>query len=152
MIGDLSQSEQDSLLRSQRVGRIGCHYNGITYVVPVSYVFQEGYVYSRSKEGMKIQMMRRNPLVCFEVDEVKDLHNWKSVIAWGNFEELKGPESTKAFNLLSRTLGDLQPEPMEQTGQNTNGPYRDILFRIKLFDITGRFERRHRRRSKSQGS
>lgn len=141
MTGELAVQEQYALLRRERLGRIGCHYNGITYVVPISFVYREPYVYSRSKEGMKIQMMRRNPLVCFEVDVVSDLHNWKSVIAWGNFEELKGAERDEAMKLLLRTFGNFAAEPTEQMGQNSNGPYRDIVFRIKLFDISGRYEK-----------
>ena len=32
--------------------------------------------------------MRANPFVCFEVEDIDDLANWHSVIAWGVFEEL----------------------------------------------------------------
>ena len=28
--------------------------------------------------------------VCFEVDHIRDLGNWQSVIAWGRYEELAG--------------------------------------------------------------
>ena len=38
--------------------------------------------------GMKIEIMRKNPNVCFEVDEMKSFTNWKSVIAWGEYQEL----------------------------------------------------------------
>lgn len=36
----------------------------------------------------KIEMMRKNPKVCFEVDDIKNIFSWKSVIAWGTFEEI----------------------------------------------------------------
>ena len=35
-------------------------------------------------------MMRENPWVCVEVDHMDNLANWRSVIAWGRFEELGG--------------------------------------------------------------
>jgi nitroimidazol reductase NimA-like FMN-containing flavoprotein (pyridoxamine 5'-phosphate oxidase superfamily) len=41
-------------------------------------------------QGRKVEMMRQNNEVCFEVDEIYDMSNWKSVVAWGAFEELKG--------------------------------------------------------------
>jgi nitroimidazol reductase NimA-like FMN-containing flavoprotein (pyridoxamine 5'-phosphate oxidase superfamily) len=54
------------------------------------------YVYAHTKEGLKIEMMRTNPMVCFEVDVMESMSNWRSVIAWGKFEEIKKPEERKA--------------------------------------------------------
>ena len=67
------------------IGRIGCSANGLTYVVPISYAYDNRYIYAHSKEGMKIQMMRLNPMVCFEIDTMDDLENWQSVVVWGRF-------------------------------------------------------------------
>ena len=88
MFGTLNSTEVDQLLDQQLIGRIGCHANGLTYIVPVSYAYDGKYIYSHGFEGMKISMMRKNPDVCFEVDNTKNLSNWESVIAWGAFEEL----------------------------------------------------------------
>ena len=74
MLGDLNPHEIEALLTNEVVGRIGCHANGVTYVVPITYAYNEGHVYAHSKEGMKIQMMRLNPMVCFEIDNMEDLH------------------------------------------------------------------------------
>ena len=47
-------------------------------------------------------MMRNNPKVCFQADEMKDMANWKSVITWGNFEEIDDEmERRKALHILS---------------------------------------------------
>lgn len=45
--------------------------------------------------------MRANPEVCSQVDEIDDMANWRSVIAWGRYEELKGELAIAAMNLLS---------------------------------------------------
>lgn len=37
-------------------------------------------------------MMRENPQVWFEVDDIKTMTNWQSVIAWGRFKEISGLE------------------------------------------------------------
>jgi len=37
---------------------------------------------------MKIDMMRKNPEVCFQTDMIENLSDWESVIAWGRFEEI----------------------------------------------------------------
>ena len=101
MFGKLNSEEIDQLLNNQLVGRIGCHSDGVTYVVPISYAFDGNNIYAHSFKGLKLTIMRKNPKVCFEVDDTQDLANWKSVICWGEFEELtdevqKKRSSTKA--------------------------------------------------------
>ena len=88
MFGNLDESAIETILHRQVIGHIGCHANDTTYVVPISYAYENGCVYAHSEEGMKVNMMRQNPKVCFEVDEMKNLRNWKSVIAWGEYQEL----------------------------------------------------------------
>ena len=89
MRGKLTDDQIDHVLRNQIVGRIGCYSDKQIYVVPVTYVYHNGYIYAHSQEGLKIRMMRKNPRVCFESDIIENMVNWRSVIAWGNFEELK---------------------------------------------------------------
>ena len=36
---ELTRAEIDQLLRERTVGRIGCHADGVTYVVPVIYAY-----------------------------------------------------------------------------------------------------------------
>ena len=69
MIEELDEHEVDAFLRRQVVGRVGCHAEGETYVVPVLYVWDGECIYVQSIEGRKIRMMRANPQVVFEVDE-----------------------------------------------------------------------------------
>src|SRR5437016_957226 len=113
MIGDLSENRIEQVLRTEAVGRIGSHAGERTYVVPISYVYHEGSVYGNSGPGMKIEMMRANPLVCFEVEHIDDLANWQSVILWGTYEELEDEEAEKAMNLL---VGRLTPLISEKGG------------------------------------
>jgi nitroimidazol reductase NimA-like FMN-containing flavoprotein (pyridoxamine 5'-phosphate oxidase superfamily) len=83
MLGELDNTQVDNILKTQFIGRIGCHANGITYVVPVTYVYDGINIYAHSGKGMKIDMMQINPAVCFEVDAMQNMANWQSVIAWG---------------------------------------------------------------------
>ena len=39
MYGNLSAREIERVLSSERVGRIGCHSDGQTYIVPTSYAW-----------------------------------------------------------------------------------------------------------------
>ena len=148
MFGPLTHNEIEELIHQQFVGRIGCHADDITYVVPISYGYDGEYVYGLTQEGMKIDMMRKNPKVCFQVDDMRNLANWKSVIAWGEFEELTSDtERRKALNLLmSRALPVESSETMHLSPQwpFPSSDIEDITgvaYRVRLFRKTGRFEK-----------
>jgi uncharacterized protein len=85
MLGTLSVEEIDVLLKNQLVGRLGCHTAGETYIVPISYAYDGDYIYCHTYEGKKVDMMRKNNKVCFEVDDLQTMAEWKSVIIQGQF-------------------------------------------------------------------
>jgi uncharacterized protein len=90
MLGELTEKQIEEVLTSNVVGRVGCSSGQKIYVVPVSYAYDGVSIIGHTVEGMKIEFLRKNPECCFEVDEIKDLADWVSVIVWGTFEELKG--------------------------------------------------------------
>ncbi|WBM79337.1 pyridoxamine 5'-phosphate oxidase family protein [Cryobacterium breve] len=87
MLGELNAREIDAVLHTSVVGRIGCHSDGRTYIVPITYAYDGDTVYAHSAAGTKVEMMRANPAVCFEVEQLDDLASWRTVVAWGEFEE-----------------------------------------------------------------
>ena len=150
MIKQLSSTEIDELLSKQIVGRIGCCYENEIYVVPISYAYEDNALYCHSFEGKKMEMMRKNAKICFQVDEMKDMGNWKSVIAWGDFEELADSEErNKALRILLQRplpfissitthLGETWPftSPTEEELNKIPG----IVFRILITQKTGKLE------------
>jgi uncharacterized protein len=147
MLGKLDNDEIDDFLRLEVIGRIGCHYDGLTYVVPITYVFDGAFIYAHTSEGMKIDMMRQNPNVCFEVDKIENMGNWQSVILWGVFEELQGYDARLAMQkLITRML----PLITSVTSQPTHGieahqletdGHKAVVYRIRIIEKTGRFEK-----------
>lgn len=141
MLGMLDRDQIDRVLHAEVVGRIGVHADGRTYVVPVTYVYDGTAVYVHSKDGLKIRMLRAAQQVCFEVDAMKDLGNWQSVIAWGRYEELAGDLATAAMNLLASRLAPLTAsETAGPSGPSDAGA--SVAFRIRLEERTGRYEKR----------
>ena len=147
MFEKMKAAEIEQLLQQQLVGRIGCYADGIIYVVPVSYAYDGNYIYCHTFEGMKINMMRKNPEVCFEVDNTKNLANWQSVIAWGSFEELPdGNNRNEAIRILrERKLPILSSQTMQLGSQwpfvSEGDKIDGIIFRIYLREKTGRYEK-----------
>ncbi len=136
MIAELERAEIDELLRAQVVGRIGCHAEGVTFVVPVIYAYDGEAFYAYSLEGRKIHMMRSNPRVCFEVDEYDGRGSWRSVIAQGTYEELEGADSERALALLTERFAPRGGE------RRPRGEGRPVAFRIRIDEVTGRAVRR----------
>ena len=142
MLGELSKREIIALLESQFIGRIGCHVNGETYIVPVNYVYQNNAIYVQSGEGKKIEMLRANSRVCFQVDEIDSMFKWKSVILWGNFEELNDVERQQVMQGLILRIMPNTNEAGRNPAHAINPQLRDslIVFRINIEHGTGRFE------------
>ncbi|WP_161486297.1 pyridoxamine 5'-phosphate oxidase family protein [Candidatus Nitrosocosmicus hydrocola] len=83
----MNKNQMEEFLKAGVIGRLGCFNDDKIYVVPITYAYDNGFIYGHTKDGLKIRMMRNNPNICFETDWVKDMSNWKSVIAYGKFEE-----------------------------------------------------------------
>jgi nitroimidazol reductase NimA-like FMN-containing flavoprotein (pyridoxamine 5'-phosphate oxidase superfamily) len=149
MLGELTREQIEHLLHSEVVGRIGCHSEGRTYVVPVNYAYDGEFLYGHAAPGMKLDMMRANPEICFQVDHRTSLSEWQSVIAWGTFEELQDHEATLAMDLLlDRLLPLMASDGIPATrdeAQKTLVPGTPVehlaLYRIRLSERTGRFEK-----------
>lgn len=147
MLGKLSDTEIEEVLQEQFLGRIGCSANDLTYIVPISYAYDGKYIYIRSKNGMKVDIMRKNPKVCFEVENFINMANWRTVIAWGDFEEITKPEEREQAlkKLLHRHLPLIVSEnsrftpqwPFEPSDLNS---IEGVVYRIELKEKTGRFE------------
>lgn len=151
MQAELDKNHAEMLLKTNSIGRLGCASQNRPYIVPVSYVYDDGYIYGHTNDGQKLKMMRDNPHVCFEVDEIDDFRRWRSVICWGRFEELEGDEMAKALNLM---IERLTPFPAEAPGVDDDAsPIDEVAHHIKLRsrkgatyrihvdEMTGRFER-----------
>jgi nitroimidazol reductase NimA-like FMN-containing flavoprotein (pyridoxamine 5'-phosphate oxidase superfamily) len=135
MIGVMSKEEIEATLRRHRIGRIGCSANDRPYIVPIRYVYSGNCVYGYSVPGRKIEVMREQPLVCFEVDEVDADSSWRSVIAEGQYEELVEEDARR------EALAKLIPRSQDGEPRILQGTDRFVVFRLRLTAQSGRFER-----------
>ncbi len=148
MLGQLKSIEIENLIANQLIARLGCYADGKMYVVPISYAYDGEFLYAISREGMKVDMMRKNPNVCLQIDNMNFMDNWQSVITWGRFEELMpGEKRIEALRkLMNRMLPIITSEmvrispqwpfPMEEP-ENIEG----VVYRIRILEKTGRFEK-----------
>ena len=150
MLRELNDIQIENLLKEELIGRIGCHSAETMYVVPVNYVYDGTNIYCHSAKGMKIDMMRENPQVCFEVDKIKDITNWESVIAWGKFEEIT--DIGEKQQVLQKLVDRITPYIMDDSVTREHGFVDEesdvgttielIIYKIVVARKTGRFEKR----------
>lgn len=138
----LEKTDVLDTLESGSLGHLGCFLAGEIYVVPITYVFENPYIYSHSKDGKKISMMRRNPHVCVEVEEIHDMFSWRSAIAWGKYEELHGDEAAMAMRMLIRKIThEMANGKSSSLEMDFDALFEDaVIYRIHVSKLSGRFE------------
>jgi hypothetical protein len=130
----LSSEGIEELLRTAIVGRIACCGHGTVgdgrpYLVPLAYGYDGYAIYAHSGPGRKLELMRVEPRVTFEVDDAQAPDRWRSVIAEGVFEEIHEPgQRDSALAVIYGTVGI--PELGSQI----------VVFRISLTSRSGRYE------------
>jgi nitroimidazol reductase NimA-like FMN-containing flavoprotein (pyridoxamine 5'-phosphate oxidase superfamily) len=157
---EMNRDEIDDLLNTALVGRLGMIDGDRPYVVPISYAYRDGAVYCHSAQGRKVQALRTQPEVCFEVDELDHIDRWRSVIAWGRFEQLVGADAQRAMELLVDRFRPLVPAAADGNQGAEVGMLRTldiprlaeaqatvgrpataaVVFRVDLHTLTGREE------------
>jgi uncharacterized protein len=149
MLGQLKDDQIRNLLSSQVIGRLACADGNQPYIVPVTYTYDGKYIYGQSNEGMKLEILRNNSNVCFEVDAMTDMRNWQSVVVYGTFEELGGDEEKEARDILfNRVMPLMTSSTIHAYGHTANGGVVDdstrvknVMYRIVINKVTGRFEK-----------
>ncbi len=93
----MTRDEMERLLEKCPFGNLGLFFQNEPYVVPVSYRYNQGRIYFHgTKQGKKIEFIKGNNRVCFEVDEREK--GWASVICYGTATLRDDIEAKKEWN------------------------------------------------------
>ena len=148
MTGSLSQLEMENLLHSQLVGRLACIQGDEPYIVPMAYAYECNQIFGQTSPGLKLTILRQHPKVCFEVDQMIDLRNWKSVVLFGTFREIPEISMNPSRQWLFDRIFPLStPAVLHGYGHPSNTEVADdtrvkpVLFAIDIDRMTGRFEK-----------
>ena len=136
MARPITESESLELLGSRTIGHLGCVVQDAPYVVPINYMFDEGRIYSHSLPGLKIDAMRTSPGVCLQVEQVENEFEWRSVMVFGVYEEIRVPDDrTRVLRKLLAHFPFLTP--VESTmAADANAP-ESVVYRIVIERVTG---------------
>ena len=139
-----SRSVIDSIIRRATVCRLALSDNGSPYIVPVCFGYEGDELFFHSApEGHKLEILKRNDRVCFEMDIetrliVGDIAcNWGmkylSVVGFGRasfVEELPGKR--EALNAIMRQYSGPTQYYDEATLKKT------VVVRIRIESLTGK--------------
>ncbi|WP_022668084.1 pyridoxamine 5'-phosphate oxidase family protein [Desulfospira joergensenii] len=74
----------EEIITSSRVFRLAMVDGNRPYVIPLNFGYREGSLYFHSAtEGRKIDLLQKNPRVCFEFDILEKLNKNSEACKWG---------------------------------------------------------------------
>jgi nitroimidazol reductase NimA-like FMN-containing flavoprotein (pyridoxamine 5'-phosphate oxidase superfamily) len=119
------------------VGRLAYSLRDRVNIVPLHYVLDDRWLFFRTAEGAKMDVIRRSPWVAFEVDEVDGPFDWRSVVVHGTVYPMEpgGPPVDQEVHaralerLRTATWGAYEKDPV---------PFRTIVFGLHVDDMNGR--------------
>lgn len=86
------KAESEAVIKRADVCRLGLSDDGQPYIVPVNFGYEDGVIFVHSApEGRKIDIIRKNPRVCFEVDVDLELVKAEAACDWtAHYESVIG--------------------------------------------------------------
>jgi nitroimidazol reductase NimA-like FMN-containing flavoprotein (pyridoxamine 5'-phosphate oxidase superfamily)/osmotically-inducible protein OsmY len=134
----LSRDECESVLLRNNVGRIAFALHDRVSILPVHFVFLNGWVYGRTASAGKLRQILRNRRVAFEVDEHSQLFDWRSVVVHGPFYLIQADANRRARSVYLTAVAAIRQLVPTALTDTDPVPFRDELFRIRAAEITGR--------------
>lgn len=135
-VRELDREECLEILRRTKVGRIAFSLRDRVDIEPVHYVLDDEWIYIRTTAGSKVAVVAHNKWVAFEVDEVKALFDWRSVVVHGSIHTVTADVSgVETHEHAIEALRQIIPEALTETDPV---PFRNIILRIHLDEVTGR--------------
>ena len=127
-----------ALVRREIVGRMAYSFHDRVDITPIHYVYSNKWVFARTSHGAKMTTIAHVPWVAFEVDEVKSVFEWQSVVMHGTVhlaERDEGPTEARLWRTGIELLRRIVPE----TGTARDPvAFRSLVFGIHVDSFTGR--------------
>jgi nitroimidazol reductase NimA-like FMN-containing flavoprotein (pyridoxamine 5'-phosphate oxidase superfamily) len=130
----LDREAAAALLHRHHVGRMAFTYHDHVTIRLVNYVFADGWIYARMAAADGVQTLRHNQWVAFEVDEVDDIYDWRSVTVHGSVHFLDEREAPgNAYAEAVHALRSVVPTVLTADDPL---PQRAYVYRMHVDDIT----------------
>ncbi len=147
MIKDLNSEACIGLLVNNYIGRIGYISKENVDIIPITYYYDadQHSIISYSREGFKIDAMRKNKSVSFQVDEIETVNQWKSVLLYGTYEELSGSNAKRLLHEFSEGVKknilkkeNTSPKFIKEFSSKLSSIGSPVVYRINISEMTGK--------------
>jgi Predicted flavin-nucleotide-binding protein len=132
---DLDRDECIAILDRNHIGRIAYSFRDRVDITTISYVYDDVWLYVRTEVGDKLVTMAHNRWVAFEVGEIDGIFDWRTVVVRGGIYVLDATEHAAEHHRAVKLLRTLIPETFRD---GDPAPFRDVVLRIHLDDVSGR--------------
>ena len=137
----------DAVIHDAKVCRLALVDDGVPYIVPMNHGYIDGKIYVHSSmEGRKVDILRKSPDVCFQVETDVDAvppapgkprcgfsSRYRCVVGWGRVTFVTDPDEVIAgLDAMLSKYGqgpfEYQPEVLKRT----------LVLRIDITSMTGK--------------
>lgn len=138
------KSQIEAIIKRSTICRLAMCFGNLPYIVPLCFGYHADTLYFHSAdEGKKLDILKENPNVCFELEcdtelvKAADACNWSmkycSVIGFGEaFFVTHQEERQKALDCIMRQYSDknweFNPKMLEKT----------LIFKVTIHQMTGK--------------
>jgi len=138
-VKELSDNEIVELLKRTGYGHLACTRDGEPYVVPIHFAFDDGEIFVYTTEGKKYEIIRSNPRICLQAEEVIDNQHWQSVIVDGEAIQITDEtERERAMKLIIRVNPTLTPAVSVRWIDSWVRENIEVIYRIHPLQMSGR--------------
>jgi nitroimidazol reductase NimA-like FMN-containing flavoprotein (pyridoxamine 5'-phosphate oxidase superfamily) len=137
--------EINSILKTARICRLAMIDGDRPYLIPMNFGYRENILYFHcARQGRKVEILKKNPLVCFEIEwdisllEGKEPCQWsmsfRSLIGSGKAEFIESPDQkVEALSIIMS-----QYSSQDEFSYPTEAVDGVIIFRVSVDEICGK--------------
>lgn len=138
-VEEMSDEDSKNLLQRVNYGHLGLSRQGVPYVVPIHYAYDEHDVFIFTTEGKKTEIIDENPQVCLQVEEINDDKHWQSIILTGEAVRLTDEKKIEhAMNFILTENPKLSPALSIQWMDQWVRANIHVVYKITPTLLTGR--------------
>jgi len=138
-VEEMSSGQIKEILKRVGYGHLGMARGSHPYVVPVNYAYDDPHIYIYTTEGKKSEIIRDNPEVCLQVEDVKSEKDWVSVIAIGEAAPITDDDERKrALEFILGSNPTLTPALSIRWMDSWVRENIEVIYRVLPRMLTGR--------------
>ncbi|MEO7998760.1 MAG: pyridoxamine 5'-phosphate oxidase family protein [Gemmatimonadaceae bacterium] len=138
-ITPLERAECLAVIGENHFGRIAYSFHDRVNIEPISYAFDNDWIFGRTSTGSKWLTLQHHPWVAFEVEQIVSQFDWRTVVVQGTVKFLdESDTSSPDRKLRERALNAIRLHAPFALTNDDPAPHRDKVFGIYLNEVSGR--------------